>query len=193
MTLNSGSDKSRIFTPAFFALTLSDLAYFIASSVMFPVVPLFATNELGAGPAGVGFAFGILSVTALVLRPFVGRLSNRLDTSRLLLLGAMLFTAIVAAHFLVTEYWALILLRIALGVADAVYMVASFAALAEIAPPDRRGEAFSYNSLGLFMGIAIGPYLGEWLLATGGFRAAWIGLIVLGVVAVAVLLFVLLG
>ena len=37
------------------------------------------------------------------------------------------------------------------------------------------GEALSYNSLGLYLGIALGPPLGELLLERGGFEAAWYG------------------
>src|SRR5205823_6020105 len=49
------------------------------------------------------------------------------------------------------------------------------AALADLAPPQRLGEALSYNSLSLYLGIALGPVLGELLLNVGGFRSAWIG------------------
>ena len=47
------------------------------------------------------------------------------------------------------------------GVAEAAFFVAGFALLADLAPPSRMGEALSYNSLGLYLGIALGPPLGE--------------------------------
>ena len=60
-------------------------------------------------------------------------------------------------------------LRLVLGVAEAAFFVASFAALADLAPPDRIGEALSYNSLGLYLGLALGPPLGEVVVRTAGF------------------------
>jgi MFS family permease len=69
----------------------------------------------------------------------------------------------------------LIGLRLVLGVAEAFFFVAAFAALADIAPPGRAGEALSFNSLALYLGIALGPLLGEWLLGAGGFTLAWLG------------------
>jgi predicted MFS family arabinose efflux permease len=37
------------------------------------------------------------------------------------------------------------------------------------------GEALSFNSLALYLGIAIGPFVGEVLLGAGGFTVAWLG------------------
>ena len=74
-------------------------------------------------------------------------------------------------------------LRLLLGVAEAMYFVAGFAALADLAPPGRAGEALSYNSLALYVGIATGPIIGEALLNSGGFPLVWAGAGVLLAVA----------
>jgi predicted MFS family arabinose efflux permease len=67
------------------------------------------------------------------------------------------------------------LLRLLLGVAEAAFFVASIAALMDLAPPSRIGEAISYNSLGLYLGLAFGPPLGELLGRMAGLNAAWYG------------------
>ena len=52
----------------------------------------------------------------------------------------------------------LIALRLVLGVAEAFFFVAAFeAAPADLAPPGRAGEVLSFNSLALYLGIALGP------------------------------------
>ena len=33
--------RARLFTPAFFALAMADLAYFTAAGILIPIVPLF--------------------------------------------------------------------------------------------------------------------------------------------------------
>ena len=48
----SGSDGMPLFTAAFVALSVAELAYFTAFGLLIPVVPLFAADPLGAGPAG---------------------------------------------------------------------------------------------------------------------------------------------
>jgi MFS family permease len=178
-------DADRLFTPAFIALSLAELAYFTADGLAILVTPLFAVGPLGASPAEAGLAAGAFSITALLLRPYAGRLSDRRGRRPLLIGGALAFALILAAHALVSNLPMLIVLRLMLGAAEAFFFVAAFAAVADLAPPGRAGEALSYNSLSLYLGIAFGPLLGQWLLANGGFTAAWLGGAFLAIAAVA--------
>jgi MFS family permease len=176
--------SERLLTPAFVALTLSDLAYFSCTGVLLAVTPLFVAGPLGAGDAGVGLAMGSFSVTTLVLRPLAGRWSDRRGRRALLVGGAALFAVGVLGHYLVTGMVTLVALRLFLGAAEAFYFVAGFAALADLAPAGREGEALSLNSLALYLGVAIGPLLGQGLLRWGGFNLAWAGAGALAALAV---------
>src|SRR5919205_1273786 len=172
-----------LFTAAFVALTLSDLAYFVAGGVLIAVTPFFVAGPLGGGPAAVGVAVGAFSMTTLVLRPLAGRWADRHGRRPLLIGGALLFALLVMGHLLVTDLTWLVVLRLLLGGAEALYFVAGFAALADLAPPGRAGEALSYNSLALYLGIATGPIIGQGLLGWGGFPLVWAGVGVLLAVA----------
>ena len=167
--------QDRLFTPAFIALALADLAYFTAAGLLIQVTPLFASGPLGADAVGVGIAIGAFSVTALVLRPWAGRESDRRGRRPLLVAGALLCAVAIAGHTLTTTLPVLIGLRLVLGAAEALFFVAGFALLADLAPPNRAGEALSFNSLALYLGIAFGPSLGELLIGIGGFNLAWTG------------------
>jgi predicted MFS family arabinose efflux permease len=131
----------------------------------------------------VGLAVGAFSVTALILRPYAGRLADRVGRRPLLVGGALAYAAVMVATALVDSLPALVALRLALGVAEAFFFVAGFAAVADLAPPGRTGEALSFNSLSLYLGIAIGPMLGGLLLDAGGFTMAWLGAAVLALMA----------
>jgi MFS family permease len=164
-----------LFTPAFISLALSDLAYFTAGGALLGVTPFFVTGPLGSGPAGVGLAFGAFSASTLLLRPLAGRWTDRHGRRPLLIGGAALFAVLVLGHVWVTTLAWLVVLLLLLGVAEALYFVAGFAALADLAPPGRAGEALSYNSLALYLGIATGPMIGQALLGLGGFSLVWGG------------------
>jgi predicted MFS family arabinose efflux permease len=90
-------------------------------------------------------------------------------------LGALACAVVLGAHAFVDSLAVLVGLRLLLGVAEAFFFVAGFAAVADLAPPGRAGEALSFNSLSLYLGIALGPLLGHWLLDAGGFGLAWVG------------------
>jgi predicted MFS family arabinose efflux permease len=179
-----GSTDDRLFTPAFIALTASELAYFTVAGLIIGVTPFFVLGPLGSDEAGIGLAAAAFGATTLLLRPFAGRLADRRGRRPLLISGSALCAAVVLAHLLPLGLAALVGLRLLLGVAEALFFVAAYAAVADLAPRGRAGEALSYNSLALYLGLALGPLIGQQLLKAGGFPAAWVGGFVLAAVAV---------
>jgi predicted MFS family arabinose efflux permease len=179
----SDSPVPGLFTPAFIALLLAELAYFTAAGMEIPLAPLFASRVLGADEVGVGIAVGALAITALFLRPIAGRASDRRGRRPLLIGGALLYAAATAAHAVAPDLTVMVGLRLVLGIAEAFFFVAGFSALADLAPPGRTGEALSFNSLSLYLGVALGPLVGQALLGIGGFTLAWMGAAALALLA----------
>jgi predicted MFS family arabinose efflux permease len=175
----------RLFTPAFIALSLAELAYFTTAGLLIPITTLFAAGPLGANALGIGIVVGSFAVTTVVLRPIAGREADRRGRRPLLIGGALLCAIAVALHAVTTDLTMLIGLRLLLGVAEAFFFVAGFAMVADLAPPNRAGEAISFNSLSLYLGIAIGPTIGFALLSIGGFGLAFAGGAVLSLAATA--------
>ena len=52
-------------------------------------LPIYVTGPVGSDEAGAGLAFGAFGITALVCRPFAGRLSDRWGRRPLLVFGAL--------------------------------------------------------------------------------------------------------
>jgi len=151
-------------------------------------LPLYVTGPVGSDEAGAGLAFGAFGVTALVCRPFAGRFSDFRGRRPVLVLGALRCgTGMVLLPY-ADSLVEVVGLRLLQGVAEAAFFVAGFALLADLAPPSRMGEALSYNSLGLYLGIAFGPALGEVLVEQWDFTAAWNGATALSVLAAVLVL-----
>ncbi|WP_183093832.1 MFS transporter [Nocardioides stalactiti] len=162
-----------LFTRGFVALGVADLAYFISVGIAIYCLPLYATGPIGSDEAGAGLAFGAFGVTALVCRPIAGRLSDVHGRIPLLVLGALLAAVGMLALPYVDSLAGVVAVRLVQGIAEAAFFVAGFALLADLSPPERMGEALSYNSLGLYLGITAGPPLGEVVVETWGFDEAW--------------------
>jgi MFS family permease len=173
----------RLVTPGFIALFAAALAFFTAGSAVLPVATRFAAGPLGADATGVGVSIGVFSIAALVLRPVVGWASDRYGRRPLLLLGGGITILALAAHLLADTLAAFILVRSLLGIGEAFFFVAALAAIADLAPPERRGEAINLGSLSVYLGLAIGPFVGETVLSAAGFDAAWIAATAIALVA----------
>jgi MFS family permease len=178
-----GGERGQLFTPAFIALSIAELAYFTADGMLIPLAPLFASGPLGASLAETGLAVAAFGLTALILRPIAGRMADRRGRRPLIIGGALVFAGATALHVAATSLPMLVGLRLVLGAAEAFFFVAALAALLDLAPPDRAGEALSFNSLALYIGIAAGPLIGEALLGIGGFDLGWIGAAALALTA----------
>jgi MFS family permease len=164
----------RLFTPAFAALFAAALAFFTAGGTVLPVASRFAAGPLRADATGVGISIGAFAIAALVLRPVVGWASDRFGRRPLLVFGGVLTIVALLFHLVVTTLPLFVVARSLLGIAEAFFFVAVVAAVSDLAPPERRGEAINIGSLAVYLGLAIGPFLGETILALGGFHVVWL-------------------
>jgi MFS family permease len=180
----------RLVTPAFIALAATALAFFVAAGVVLPVVTPFAIDRLGSDEVGAGFAYGAFSVAALVLRPAVGWAADRFGRRPLLVVGALISVAGLAFHLVVDSLALFIVARAILGIAEAFFFVAAFAAGADLAPPTRRGEALNLLSLSVYLGVGIGPLIGELVVRNAGFAAVWLVALAITLSAAALVAFV---
>jgi MFS family permease len=178
--------KPPLFTATFAALLASSLVFFIAGGLVLPVAPRFARDEIGATGAAFGIAIGLYSLAALAARPVVGWVADRFGRRPLLVIGALLTAAGTGLTLLVSTLLPFVAVRAILGVGEAAFLVAMLAAAADLAPPGRTGEAISLASLALWLGVAIGPVIGESLLGSGGgvdYAPVWIAAALLSGVA----------
>ncbi|HEU4356543.1 MAG TPA: MFS transporter, partial [Actinomycetota bacterium] len=173
-----------LLTPVFIRVAIAELAYFTADGVLVPALPRYVTGPLGAGNVAVGVVIGMFSVSAFFLRPWAGRAADRRGRRALMVAGASLFAISVLGYLVSRSVLVLAGLRLLTGAGEALFFVGALSANMDLAPPERRGEAMSFASLSLYVGIGSGPLIGEAAVAWGGFVAAWLVAIALGLVAV---------
>lgn len=165
--------RPRLVTPQFALLGLAALAYFFADGLLVPTVPLYVTGPLAGGDVGVGIAVGAFSLSALVLRPWAGRLADRRGRSVVMVGGGLVFAASVACYSIADSLVLLVVLRLLTGIGEAFFFVGAVTAMSDLAPAERRGEAISLFSLSLYAGLAVGPPIGEAVVAAIGFATVW--------------------
>jgi MFS family permease len=165
--------RQTLWTPAFTAVTLAATAYFTADGVLIPAVPRLVAGPLGAGNVAVGLTVGAFSVSAFLLRPWAGRAGDRWGRRPLMLAGSALFMVSVLGYGLAGSPGVLAALRLLTGAGEALFFVGAITTVTDLAPAERRGTAMSLASLSLYVGVGLGPVLGEAAIDRFGFGAAW--------------------
>jgi MFS family permease len=178
------SGRPTLLTPMFLTVAFAELAYFTADGVLLPALPRYVEGPLGRGDVAVGIVMGSFSLSAFFLRPWAGGQADRRGRRLLMIVGASLFALSVLGYLVSDRVPVLVVMRLFTGAGEALFFVGALAANVDLAPPERRGEAFSFASLALYIGIGAGPFLGEAAIDRYGFEAAWLLSIFLALVAV---------
>jgi MFS family permease len=167
----------------FLLIVAATFALFTAVGAVVPVLPRYVEGPLGGDAVAIGFVVGTFFVATLLARPLAGRLGDERGRRVVLVGGATVMTAAIAAFPLATNVVSLAVLRFIQGAGEAAFYVGAATAVTDLVPPARRGQAVSYFSGALYAGIAIGPLVGEWVLGDGSFSRVWVLAAGLGAVA----------
>jgi MFS family permease len=138
-----------------------------ASEMITPLLPIFLTATLGAGPAIVGLVEGLAEATASVLKLVSGRLADRGVPAKSLVLGGYTLSNGMRPLIGLAAGWAaVLLLRFLDRVGKGVRTAPRDALIAAAASPEQRGRAFGFHRSMDHAGSVVGPLLAFWLLSS---------------------------
>jgi MFS family permease len=166
----------RLLTREFFTVGLAAMLCFAAMGAASPVLPLFIRDELGGSDRAVGFVAGSMAISAIAIRPFLGRLGDRRGLRILIVLGTLLSAVGFGANALVDSMAGAVVARLFVGAGQAALITGAVTLVVNLAPLHRRGEATSYVLTSFHLGLGLGPLAGELLLDATSFDTVWLTL-----------------
>lgn len=153
-----------------FALACAATLLFFTSLMMqIPVFPDLLRARARASDAVIGIFIGLFNITGVLFRPLLGRAVARRPRRIFMATGALITIPAAVGYWAAGSLAWLIPIRLFHGTAIACFYTSSSTLVADLAPQERRGEALSFFSMFLYLGLAIGPALGLALEAAGGF------------------------
>jgi predicted MFS family arabinose efflux permease len=147
-------------------------------------------DDLGVTDGQLGLISGLYFALfyCLIAIP-VGWFADRTNRTRVLAFACGLWSAATMACGLSANYAQLVVARMTVGVGEAGGVPPSYAIISDYFPPGRRGTALSLFNLGPPIGQALGVAFGAALAAAYSWRAAFLVLGAVGLVAALVVLF----
>jgi len=161
-----------------------------ASEMIYPLLPVFLTAVLGAGPAALGIIEGIAESTASLLKLASGYYSDRVRRRRGWVISGYLLSNLTRPMIGLAVTWpGVLVLRFFDRIGKGVRTSPRDALIAESVTPAFHGKAFGFHRAADHAGAIPGPLLATALLAFGQFdlKTVFLLSIVPGLLAVAVL------
>ena len=150
------------------------------------------SQEFGWNRAQVSLAFSLSLLIMSVVFPFVGRLVDRFGARRVIVPSVLLFgLSLISFSLLSAHLWHLYAIYLILGIVGGGTAPVPYSNVIAHWFDKRRGLALGLTMVGLGLSTFIMPFLAQTLIATGGWRRAYltIGLMVMVVAIPVVALF----
>src|SRR5579859_3657562 len=137
----------------------------VGTEMIFPLLPVFLTETLKAGPAYVGLVEGAADTVSSLLKLVSGFIADRVPRRKpLVLFGYGLASAVRPFVALATAPWHVLAVRVLDRVGKGVRSSPRDALIADAAG-DRAGRAFGFHQAMDHAGAVVGPLLATLLVA----------------------------
>ncbi|MDJ1482412.1 MFS transporter [Cytophagaceae bacterium YF14B1] len=157
-------EEPRLFTVSFGLLCLSSFLFFASFNMMVPELPDYLT-ELG-GAEYKGLIISLFTLTALLSRPFSGKLTDTVGRVPIMAFGSLVCFICGFLYPIFHTIAGFLLLRLVHGFSTGFKPTATSAYVADIVPISRLGEAMGLLGMSGTFGSSIGPAIGDWFTIT---------------------------
>ncbi|WP_274364375.1 MFS transporter [Paenibacillus thermotolerans] len=165
-----------------FILALGTFAIGTDGFVIAGVLPAVASS-LGVSLSVAGQLMTVFSLVYAAAAPALGAVTGRLNRKSVLLVSIVLFSAANFASALAPSYALLMATRVIAALGAALFTPTATTTAALLAPPERRGRALGTVIGGLTVAIVVGVPLGTWISGFWSWRAPFVLVGALGVIA----------
>src|SRR5882672_10806372 len=164
-------------------------AHMVSHYNMLLLAPLFAfiRADYGVSYTELGLALTAFGAVSTVLQTPMGFFIDRSDPRMILISGLLLGAGAIAVAALVDSFWVFVAMFAVMGAGNTVYHPADYTLLSEGVAPQRMTQVFSYHNCCGMIGSAIAPVTLLFMQSMVGWRGAFLGASVLGVVAALIL------
>ena len=133
----------------------------------------FIEPEFNLTKLELGWAVSSITLTAAIGMLIAGPMSDKYGRRRVLKYAAILFTISAIGSALAGTFTWLIIFRMVGGFAVGAALIIAPMYIAEVAPPEKRGQLVSFNQLNIVLGISIAFFTNYLILKWGNSEAEW--------------------
>lgn len=172
-------EKQQIWTKSFISISLSNLFIFIAFYGLLTSLPIYVVDELHRSKLDAGLIVTIFLLSAIIVRPFSGKLLEDYGKKRMLMISLIFFTLCSFLYLWVEQYSLLLALRFFQGMWFSIATTATGSIAADLIPLKRRGEGLGYFVMSTNLAVVFGPLIALSLIQVTSFSTLFLVLALL--------------
>lgn len=166
--------------PALLLIFITVFIDLLGFGILIPILPAFATIELGVDETAVGFAIALYSLVQFFFNPICGSLSDKYGRRTVIIFTLLLNAAGYVIFAFTNSFLLLLVSRIIAGIGGSSIGVAQ-AYIADITTKENRAKGMGLIGSAFGLGFVFGPLIGGILASYGymvtGFASAGFSLL----------------
>jgi MFS family permease len=166
--------EERLWTKDFVTVSVINFFVFLTHFLLMVTIASYAVDEFHASTGMAGLVAGIFILGALAGRLAMGRFIEEIGSKRVLLVSTLVFIITSALYFAAVNLTLLTVIRLLHGIAFGAASTATGTIVAQIIPDGRRGEGIGFYSIGAILAVALGPFIGIFLVHHADFRMIFV-------------------
>jgi ACS family hexuronate transporter-like MFS transporter len=139
-------------------------------------------DALHISKEGYGWLQSAFSISYLFATPLSGWWIDRIGARRGLVASVLAWSTVAAMHALVPGFATLFALRLALGITEGPSFPGAVQTMQRVLPPEDRARGLGFVFSGSSLGAMVAPLLAGWLFDQAGWRLAFLGSTLVGLV-----------
>jgi MFS transporter, FSR family, fosmidomycin resistance protein len=165
-------------------------AHMMSHYYMLMLAPLFAfiRADFNVSYTELALALTIFNVVSGVLQTPIGFLVDRIGARYVLIAGLALSSIAYAVAGIVDSYWVFIAMYGVAGLGNTVFHPSDYSLLSHHAPPERLSHVFSFHTFAGMVGSAIAPVTLLYMQSQFGWRGAYLGAAMFGLIVLMILI-----
>ncbi|MGR3765699.1 MFS transporter [Rossellomorea sp. NS-SX7] len=151
--------SNSIWTKPFLMALSNNFFVFLVFYSLLTVLPVYVMAELQGSEAQAGLVTTMFLLSAIIVRPFSGKIIDRLGKKKTLMISVFLFGASSFFYFLISDFYLLMALRFFHGIWFSIASTVLVAIAANMIPDHRKGEGLGYFAMSMNLAVVAGPFL----------------------------------
>jgi MFS family permease len=164
-------------------------AHFVSHYYILVLPPLFTVirADFDVSYTQLGIALTVFNVISALLQTPAGFLIDKVNVRASLVTGILLGSAGLIGAALLPSFWWFVAMYALLGLGNTVYHPADYSLLSRHVSPQRMGQAYSIHTFAGLLGGAVAPGSLILMAERYGWRTAFLGAALLGIVVAALI------